>query len=323
MRKLFRFLFRVLGVIAILAALVAAYIWFFGRPTCEKTLPTQLANLQAPRDTAHLIRGQNIAEMMCKHCHMNDAGTNLSGKNIVDLPKQFGTISSYNITNDPTIGIGKWSDGELYWFLRTGKRKSGIVNSIMPTMPHASEDDILSIITWLRSDDPTLQAATDEVKPNDWNFFMRFLGIVALKPLELPAKPIAAPDTTNTVAWGKYLADDLISCYACHSADFSTNNISEPSKSGGYYAGGNQMPNLVGEIVSTANITPDPETGIGNWTKEQFRNATKNMIKPDGTPLVYPMVPHSALSDSEIDAIYAYLKTIPPVKNAVKRYKHG
>jgi mono/diheme cytochrome c family protein len=106
--------------------------------------------------------------------------------------------------------------------------------------------------------------------------------------------------------------------FSCHSADFKTNDDLHPEKSAGYLGGGNPMPDLSGKIVYTANLTPDPETGIGNWTEEQFRRTLEDGIRPDNRPLRYPMVPYRPLSDEEVAAIYAYLDSVPAVHNQVK-----
>ena len=81
------------------------------------------------------------------------------------------------------------------------------------------------------------------------------------------------------------------------------------------------MLNFEGEIVNSANITMDKQTGIGTWTKEQFRSATKYGMNPKGGPLHYPMFPHTTLSDTEVDAIWAYLQTVPSINNEVVRYQ--
>jgi hypothetical protein len=237
------------------------------------------------------------------------------------MPKEFGSIASMNITHDRDHGIGGWTDGELYYFLRTGIHTDGRWSPpYMVKMPLIADDDLYSIIAWLRSDDPALAADPQELPANQANFLVKFLSHVAFTPPPLPAQPIAVPDTTNKVAFGKYVADNLCACYACHSADFKTMDILVPSNSKGYYGGGNPLLNYEGEIVPSANITFDKETGIGNWNRQQFYDAVKYGKNPKGGPLYYPMFPHTTLSDTEINAVYEYLKTVPPIHNQVNRY---
>ncbi|HEX5669837.1 MAG TPA: diheme cytochrome c-553 [Chitinophagaceae bacterium] len=73
-------------------------------------------------------------------------------------------------------------------------------------------------------------------------------------------------------------------------------------------------------ISYSANLTPDP-TGTGNWTEDQFVYALRNMISkglPGGRPLMPPMamMPVKHMTDGELRAIYAYLRTVKPVKNS-------
>jgi mono/diheme cytochrome c family protein len=72
-------------------------------------------------------------------------------------------------------------------------------------------------------------------------------------------------------------------------------------------------------ISYSANLTPD-ETGTGNWTEDQFVYALRNMISkglPGGRPLMPPMalMPVKHMTDGELRAIYAYLRTVKPIKN--------
>ena len=73
-------------------------------------------------------------------------------------------------------------------------------------------------------------------------------------------------------------------------------------------------------ITYSANLTPDA-TGLGNWKEEQFLYAVKNSISKGlagGRPLLPPMsmMPVKLMTDDELKAIFAYLKTIKPIKNS-------
>lgn len=81
------------------------------------------------------------------------------------------------------------------------------------------------------------------------------------------------------------------------------------------------MLNFDRELVPSTNITPDKETGIGNWNYQQFYDAVKFNKNPKGGALNYPMFPHTTLTDTEINGIWAYLQTVPPIKNQVNQYQ--
>ncbi len=101
---------------------------------------------------------------------------------------------------------------------------------------------------------------------------------------------------------GEYLAR-AGDCIACH------------TKPGGkLFAGGRAMPTPFGTLYST-NITPDPETGIGKWTAEQFYSLMHTGRAPDGG-LIYPAMPfadYTKVTRQDLDAIFAYLQSVPPV----------
>jgi len=108
---------------------------------------------------------------------------------------------------------------------------------------------------------------------------------------------------------GRYLAT-LADCAACHT---------DPG-GGKAYAGGRPIETPFGNIVS-ANITPDHETGIGAWSDQQFDDAVRRGIRPNGQRL-YPAMPYPAytkMSRDEVLAIRAYLQSIEPGRNKVDR----
>ena len=185
----------------------------------------------------------------------------------------------------------------------------------MPKFPYLSDEDLHSIIAFLRSDHPMVQASENNPPACKPSFLAKFLSNVAFKPLPYPSKPIAPPDTTDRVAFGKYIATAKFECYSCHSKSFKTVNLLEPEKSEGFFGGGNPMLNREGEKVVSTNLTMNKENGIGKWTEAQFIKAVKFGIKPDNSAIRYPMVPFPLMTDSEAAAVWAYLQTVPQIDN--------
>jgi mono/diheme cytochrome c family protein len=112
------------------------------------------------------------------------------------------------------------------------------------------------------------------------------------------AKPDAA-----LIAKGEYLAR-AGDCIACHTAP-----------EGKLFAGGLAMPTPFGTLYST-NITPDPATGIGRWTADQFYTLMHSGHSSDGG-LIYPAMPfgsYTKVTREDSDAIFAYLQSVPAVK---------
>ena len=137
-----------------------------------------------------------------------------------------------------------------------------------------------------------------------------FLGAaLAAIPFAIEVGAGAEADQQNfqQIEHGQYLTT-LADCVACHTR-----------KDGGNpFAGGRPLETPFGTIV-TPNITPDRETGIGNWTDEQFDNAVRRGIRADGSRL-FPAMPYpyyTKMSHDDVMAIRAYLATIQPVHNPV------
>jgi mono/diheme cytochrome c family protein len=123
------------------------------------------------------------------------------------------------------------------------------------------------------------------------------------------ASPAASAPTATVspeaalIEKGKYLAT-AGDCISCHTRP-----------GGDEFAGGLPLKTPFGTIY-TANITPDKDTGIGGWTEDQLRQAMREGIADDGDHL-YPAFPYTAytkVTDEDIHAIYAYLKSLTPVK---------
>jgi mono/diheme cytochrome c family protein len=121
-----------------------------------------------------------------------------------------------------------------------------------------------------------------------------------------PALAGAQPDYDRVHA-GRYQAI-LGDCLGCHTAP-----------GGRPFAGGAPLQTPFGAMVAP-NITPDQETGIGNWSQEDFRRAVKEGVGPGGKRL-YPAMPYSAyakMSDEDVARLYDYMRTVEPVRRAVR-----
>ncbi|MCX6275978.1 MAG: c-type cytochrome [Bacteroidetes bacterium] len=317
MKKLLKILGIVLGVAVLAIIVFVIYVNVRGTGSHEVNVPA-IPNVEVT--PARVERGERIASMLCKHCHLSPETGKMTGRMLKEVP-QFGKIYSRNITKDPEIGIGKWSDAEIIYFIRTGiNPKSGkFIPPYMPKLLHISDEDLRSVVAFLRSDMPEVQADKSEFPESEPSFLSKFLSLVAFHPYEYPKHEIPDPDTSNQLAWGKYLTLYQIECFACHSKDFKTMNVEVPEKSEGFFGGGNQMTDEDGKPITTLNITPDEETGIGKWSEEEFIKALRSGIVPNGPALRNPMMPYLTLTDAEAKAIYAYLRTVPKISNEVDR----
>lgn len=275
-----------------------------------RTDPSVVPIVSVERSPERVARGEKLAQLLCLPCHANN-DNRLTGRRMTDLPRLFGKIYSTNLTQDSTAGIGGWSDGELLFFLRTGQRRDGSLAPAMPRFPLMAEEDVQSVVAYLRSAAYPVQAIAEEAPKSRYSLPVKLLAKTVFKPLPYPKTPLPSPDTSNEVALGRYLADGVIGCYACHSAGFRGLDPLHPERSKGYYGGGTRLIGEGSKPILSSNLTFDP-TGIGTrYSREQFIRAVKLGIRADGTPLRAPMPPHLALTDREAGAIYEFLKTIP------------
>ena len=124
-----------------------------------------------------------------------------------------------------------------------------------------------------------------------------------------------APDT-KLIERGRYLAG-LTGCGVCHTAIGPKGPDFEHA-----YAGGFEMPEKGGTAI-TPNITPDPSTGIGNWTDAQVAAAIREGVRPDGKQM-YPLMPYmnyNRMTDDDVHALVAFLRTVRPVTRSSKPNK--
>lgn len=315
MKKALRYLLVIIGILVVIVGCFAAFIAIKGIPkyTAENF---QLKVVSTPEKVE---RGRQLSAMLCNDCHMNANTGKLTGRKMEEVP-QFGEIYSRNITNDPVHGIGKMTDGQLYYLLRTGIRPDGRFLPLMAKLQKMSDEDLQSVIAFLRSDNQWVQADPSQNIDSKYSFLSKFLtNMKIIKPMPF-YKSVAAPDTTNAVKWGEYVSLYRVECYTCHSRDFQTDDFISPEKSKGFFGGGNKFEMPDGSKIYSMNLTMDEETGIGRWTEDQFVKAVKTGIVPNDQPALRPpMKPYVYLSDGEAKAIYAYLKTLPKINNKVER----
>lgn len=124
--------------------------------------------------------------------------------------------------------------------------------------------------------------------------------------------PAAAQQEPDAVLRGKYLFH-AGACDSCHT--------DHPNR-GAFLAGGRRMHTEFGTFY-VPNITPDPETGIGDWSAEDFRRAMIEGRTPGGSHY-YPVFPYrwyTGMSERDVADMWAYLRSIPPVRNPVRPHE--
>jgi mono/diheme cytochrome c family protein len=122
-----------------------------------------------------------------------------------------------------------------------------------------------------------------------------------------------ASQAQSPVERGKYLVDTVMTCHNCHTPMGPNGPQFDKALSGGLRF--NEPP----FDVTAPNITPDPDTGIGKWSDAEIKTALLKGLRPNGTRMadVMPTGFYEILAPGDLDAIVAYLRSIPPVKNKV------
>jgi mono/diheme cytochrome c family protein len=121
----------------------------------------------------------------------------------------------------------------------------------------------------------------------------------------------AANAQSDLVKRGDYLVNGLLTCGNCHTPKGPTSDVKEKAFSGGLSF--DEPPFK----VTAPNITPDKETGIGNYTDAQIKTLLRKGIKPNGIPvaMVMPSGFYEIMTDRDLDAVVAYLRSLTPIKN--------
>jgi mono/diheme cytochrome c family protein len=251
----------------------------------------------------------------CEDCHTDreHGGQPYAGGRALATP--FGTFYSPNITPNPDTGIGRWSDKEFLRALRDGVRPDGA--NYFPVFPYPSftkitDADVQAIKAYLFS----LPAVRQANRPHDvsfpfsWRFLQTIWKLLFFSPG--PFRP--APDRSEANNRGAYLVTALAHCGECHTPR-NWFGATEPDR---FLAGNPHGP----DRKSVPNITPDPQTGIGNWSEEDITTLLKTAQAPDfdfvGGAMGEVVRNTSRLDDDDRRAIAVYLKSLPPIRSKEK-----
>ncbi len=271
-----------------------------------------LTDVVYERTAARVERGRYLANAAigCVICHSERdtaapgapprAGREFSGA-ILDESPGYRLVAP-NLTPDAETGAGTWSDDMLARAIREGVGHDG--RGIGGQMwwwsfRQLSDEDVAAIVVYLRSVPPVRNPLP-----------ARLLSPERERSRAEEARPLEAPvpqrDLTDIVARGRYLIE-IADCAGCHSAW-------EAPVNAGMFGGGNGIERS-GHTAFSANLSPDP-TGIGGWTAEIFLGALRNGRGGRLDPIM-PWAAYRQMTDDDLRAIYAALRTVPPVRHWV------
>lgn len=276
--------------------------------------------IRASGEPAQVTRGEYLVNSVahCPSYHLPNAEArrfhalarpDLRGGQRWQLP--FGTVVSANITPSRDHGIGAWSDGELARVLRTGVRRDGTLSVFMKVGVGAiADDDIAAIIAYLRA-----QPAVDvPVPPSRYNFLGRAVAAFAVRPRTVQAA-FVAPRMEATVERGGYLVLGPANCAGCHSPSGIGSGFlaTTPLLSGGPADAGRHRPRH-------GDRRPKPHAGRAHRRHLHVVGGSVRRTlsrRPRGGGLSHAVEAFATMSDTDLAAIWRYLRTVPAVEHDV------
>lgn|SRR6266446_813268 len=282
---------------------------------CQSSKVRPLTNRTFEQTPERLAQGRYLVEGIgyCFACH---GAPNLKSRGLPPIAGKEGsgfdfTALGYpgqiapNITPDPETGAGNSTDDMIARAIREGVSHEGcfLDPAIMPYEFYRSmsDEDLAAIIVFIRSIPPVKNALPASAKPTQ---------VVAPYAIPLYA-PVPVPDLSTPVKRGAYLVQ-IGACQWCHTLR-DANRQPLP----GLEFGGGDLIAYAGGQATSANLTPDP-SGISYYDEKQFvRTIRKGRV---GAREISPIMPwwfFAHMTDDDLKAIFAYLRTLKPVHHRV------
>lgn len=280
--------------------------------------PAPAAAAAVIRDSADpLQHGRYLVETVagCGNCHTPrlpdgtpDPTKNLAGAFVIEEPGVFKAYAQ-NITPDMETGIGSWTEDQIVDAIRNARKPDGTFMG--PPMSFGwykgmSDTDAHAIAKYIK----TVPAVRNEVPlstymmgpdgPRSGNIY----GPIVTSVPDVPK--------TDQVAYGKYLAGPVGHCMDCHTTYVMGQiDMKQLGRGGNVYS----KPFIYDWAAVSANLTSDKTAGLGNWTDAEIKHAIQEGESRDGRKLL-PFMPYwlyKKMEPSDLDAIVAYLRTLPPL----------
>ena len=291
MRKLLKWAATLAGLLLLVAVFAFALAWVKTDRAMAKRYVVNDPPLTVVRDAETLAHGAHLfATRGCADCH----GATGAGRLVFDA----GPVLKLVTPNITTGGaIAKLTPDQIAAAIRHGVAEDGRPMVFMPVgdWHDMSDTDTAALVAYLQSMPPSSNRPPPlEIRPLGKLMYM--LGKFPLLPAEMldhAPRSRAAPPAAANAAYGQYLAHG---CTGCHGGNFA----------------GQHVPGTPPSFPDSQNLTP---AGLAGWTATDFRRALREGKRPDGSGIdpFMPWKSFSKLSDQEIDALWAYLQTLPPV----------
>jgi mono/diheme cytochrome c family protein len=319
----------ILGILALLVVVIAGLV-IYVQLSWNKTYDIPYPDLKVSTDSAVIERGRYLVygPAHCSNCHVASIEEYIDADNGKEIPLKggvefamgpLGSLFTKNLTPDPSTGIGRYSDGQLFRMMRHAVKPDGTasIGLLMPFWDMADED-LIAVVSYLRSMEPI----QNTIPENHWTFMGKAVRVFAssFKPIESPNPPSLAPPMEASIARGEYIARYVANCVGCHTnRDLTTFEAIGPEFAGGMeFEPWPEMHLALGEDpelwMRSPNITPHPNSALSKFKnveewKERFRKGRQIKISP------MHWGPFSRMSDEDLEALYLYLHSLDPVEN--------
>lgn len=305
---------RAFNLVAVIVAVIGV-ILSVGYNARKDSTRASVTPLKFEPTAARLERGRYIVEGPA-HCFQCHSEVNWEAPGAQPKPEKKGAGTPFiedgmdwlvapNITPDVETGAGSWTDAQFARAIREGIGHDG--RRLFPMMPYMnfrqmSDEDLASVVVYIRSINPVRNKVPQTILPD------------ALKGSLPPHEPLTAsvpgPDMSNPVERGKYLVT-LGNCMSCHTPMRKGQFIEELA-----FGGGMAFKGPWGEVTS-ANITPDP-SGISYYDEALFvKTLRTGQVGARKLNSIMPWGYFRNMTDDDLKAIFAYLKTLPPVQHRI------
>ncbi|SEL39639.1 Cytochrome c, mono-and diheme variants [Roseateles sp. YR242] len=297
-------------------------------PTNTRSINPVLPAAGSPELAELVKQGRYVAVTGdCMACHTAPQGKPYAGGLAMATP--VGTLHTTNITPDKQTGIGNFSFNDFDRAVRHGITPSG--DTLYPAMPYPSygrlsDDDMRALYAYFMNGVAPVQAANP---PNaiPWPLSMRWpLALwrktFAPAPTQTPPGVDLARYKDPVIARGAYLVQGAGHCGSCHTPRASTLQELALDDGGPQYLAGGQV--IDGWLAS--NLRGDAADGLGRWTVQDIvatlKTARNTHAAVVGTPM-HEVVTQSTqhMTDEDLRAIAAYLKTLPASSSAVAKFE--
>jgi mono/diheme cytochrome c family protein len=280
-----------LGVIVLLVGVL--YGWSSHR--LGKLYQVAPAAVMIRMDDAAVKYGEHLLKTRgCHDCH----GQDLGGAVFIE-DAALGKLYAPNLTRGQG-GVGAvYDDSDWVRSIRHGVAPGGRALLFMPSYEYhpMDADDLGALIAYLKSLEPVdRELPRSSIGPLGRALFLAGeLPLLSAEMIDHTAPVPPAPPRAATAEYGRYIG---VTCVGCHGQGYS----------------GGRIPGAPPVWPTAANITPH-ETGLGDWTFEQFETVMRTGVRPDGRqiePEFMPWTNFAHLTDEELEAVWLYLQTLDP-----------